>query len=108
MSNEPPDVIYLQYYGSDFYVDDIENPEPAWGDEVTWCVDRINKADIEYIHATPIRKSAEDMASILREMTNLLELVEEWAAQDFDLERADHHINYSDTVMRAETILARF
>ena len=60
-----PDVIYLQYYGDDWYIDDIENPEPAEDGEVTWCVDRINRVDIEYLHLTPERKAALDAVGLL-------------------------------------------
>ena len=66
MTNQPPDIIYLQYYGDDWYVDNIENPEPAEGDEVTWCVDKINEVDIKYLLATPQREAAPAMFEAIR------------------------------------------
>ena len=69
MTDQLPDTIYLQYYGSDWHVDNwMEDPEPAEGDEVTWCVDKINEVDIKYLLATPQREAAPDMFEALEEI----------------------------------------
>jgi len=39
--------------------------------EVTWCEDRINDHDSEYLLATPVRKSAHDLLAVLTDMTAL-------------------------------------
>lgn len=46
--NNPPTIIYLQYYGSDSKeVNDIDNITIDDKD-VTWCRDKIFEGDIEY------------------------------------------------------------
>ena len=42
--NSPPKVIYLQWYDEN----DGKALDPFEG-EVTWCIDRINENDLEYI-----------------------------------------------------------
>jgi hypothetical protein len=44
---EPPKVIYLQWYGEDYFDDNLSCDPDA--DDVTWCQDRINDTDLKYI-----------------------------------------------------------
>ncbi|MEW8228637.1 MAG: hypothetical protein AB2748_23165, partial [Candidatus Thiodiazotropha endolucinida] len=41
---EPPEKIYLQYYGDDEFCDG-----PVSADEVSWCWERVFNRDIEYV-----------------------------------------------------------
>lgn len=53
--NNPPDTIYLQWYGDNVYGDSDVFGEPG---EVTWCTDEVNNNDPKYLLATPEREVA--------------------------------------------------
>ena len=53
MSEKPPDVIYLQWYEQD------------GGEGVTWCEDKINESDVEYLLRTPATAAAPDLLEAL-------------------------------------------
>jgi len=55
---EIPDRIWVQWYGEDEFADD---PLDATVDEaVTWCVDKINEHDVEYVRVTKDKEVKED------------------------------------------------
>ena len=68
MSDErkPFDVIFLQWQ-EDEAGDEYDGPYHDQ-DEVTWCQDCINDSDIEYLLATPERKAAGELLTVLEEL----------------------------------------
>jgi len=52
--NNPPDTIYLQFYG-DVLPDDVALPDGAEPGGVTWCADRVFNADVEYVRADRLK-----------------------------------------------------
>ena len=58
MKNIPP-IIYLQI-GDDCITDDFS---VLFGDDITWCQDKINDNDIKYIRAPKSSKVANDSTS---------------------------------------------
>ena len=65
MTNQPPDAIYLQWYGELYYDGEID-PD-AGGNEVTWCADEINRVDIKYLLATSEREVADEVCAALKD-----------------------------------------
>lgn len=58
------DTLFLQLgetYGEDFHGDD------------TWCVDRIDDTDVQYLRATPERQAASDLLTACELALNYLE-----------------------------------
>jgi len=51
MSNLPPEVIFLQFYGDVPADKDLTQLDPDYGD-VSWSADKIYDADIAYVRAT--------------------------------------------------------
>lgn len=64
-----PDIIYLQWYGDAPTDIDLSDLEPDESD-VSWCVDKIFNADIEYIQ----KHKYDDLLAALK---NLVENTEE-------------------------------
>lgn len=50
---EPPNRIWLQFHG-DGSPDDPGEPDPA---DVTWCQDKINEHDVEYVRSSWIDRA---------------------------------------------------
>jgi hypothetical protein len=61
MSEKIPKYIYLQH---------SEDYDPEWGDEMTWCEDRIHDTDIGYIrmdaHEEELMAAQERIAELVR------------------------------------------
>lgn len=74
----PPDVIWLNAGELDWQ--DVEFSEL---DEVSWCADKVYKADIRYVLATPLTKAAPDMLEVLRTIVERLEW--QWPSDEPDL-----------------------
>lgn len=45
---EPPETIYLQWWGTGDPSEPFDVPPDSIPDAVTWCRDRINDSDLEY------------------------------------------------------------
>jgi len=67
-----PDKIYLQ-------IDEIEHKDSTF-EAVTWCKDRINDSDVEYIRVDNVLKSLNDELKKMpdEELLNFVDEIEKW------------------------------
>jgi len=67
-----PDKIYLQ-------IDETEHRGPNF-EGVTWCKDRINDSDVEYIRVDHVFKSLNDEIKTMpeKELINFVDEIEKW------------------------------
>lgn len=49
---EPPDTIFLQYYGDAAPEDNGSDPAEVTWSEITWCKDQIFEHDIKYVRVS--------------------------------------------------------
>lgn len=72
-----PDRIYLQI------PDDCMDYDDAAKGEVSWCVDRINEGDIEYVRAPEpsLREALEDTSKALAFASSVIKSGEPWTEQ---------------------------
>jgi len=75
-----PDKIYLQ-------IDETEHRGPNF-EGVTWCKDRINDSDVEYIRVDHVFKSLTDETKTMpyEELLNFVDEIEKWCYLDINAE----------------------